>query len=284
MPITVTGTDGHEYQVDATAFSLLSGVVPAPAAMTEDALIDSFIDTMDARFAMTPGHNANLQEHYESCAGVLINEPAPARRREMIGELLAAIVMAAAGWQMAWGYSGNGHTGLDQVWYQTAAPGGVITSIGVVEAKGGNGVLSTVPRYFEGTTHRGELGMNDANATTQMTPAWVFINANGFIGRAFTASVINNTALPLILSPMEPTFPGCGNLALLICCILWRPLPAVSGDYTGSRAAADARHGVALVHAMVYGDLRCTTPDLRGFIITNGSCPFYDQRRYSDWA
>jgi hypothetical protein len=283
MPITITGTDGHQYQVNSLVYSMLSGVVPAPAAMAEEAMIDSFLDTMDARFQMTPGHNGNLQEHYESCAGVLMNDPAPARRREMVGELLAAMVMAAGGWRMAWGYSGNGHTGLDQVWYRTAAMGGAITEIAVVEAKGGNGVLSTTPRYFEGTTHRGQLGMNDPNATTQMTPAWVFVNANGFIGRAFTASVINNIALPAVLTPMEATFGGCGNLALMICCILWRPLPEVSGGYTGTRVAADTRHNTALVHAMVHGALRCTTPDLRGFIITNGELPFWDQRRYSDW-
>jgi len=269
--MVVVPARGTPYVAHKNVYILLANK-GAPKEIDEDEMVDDIIANPEHNLRQTRGYNQEVEEHISTCCGVLCNEPGNIRKREMIGEIFAAMAMSSMNYQMIWGYGGEGHTGLDQVWWGNG-------SIVVVEAKGGTGDLDQRPRYFEGTTHQGELGMNDSQSTSQMSPAWVFLNSNGTAGQDFTNALIGGKAINNLTSPLAE-FPQAKRYALQICRYLWRPKPELSGKFLGSVALVDPH----LPHPVVLdGKGRVVSPDVKGITILNGYAPWVREQRYSDY-
>ncbi|HET9226894.1 MAG TPA: hypothetical protein VFR31_09515 [Thermoanaerobaculia bacterium] len=270
--MVVVPAHGTPYVAHSSVYTLLANK-QAPKMIDEDEMVDDIIANPEHNLRRTRGYNQEVEDHISTCCGVLCNEPGNIRKREMIGEIFAAMGVVSTGYQMIWGYGGEGHTGLDQVWW---GRGGIL----VVEAKGGTGDLDTRPRYFEGTTHQAELGMNDSQSTSQMSPAWVFLNANGTAGQDFTKAVIQGNAINSLASPFAE-FPLAKQYALQICRYLWRPKPELSDKFQGSVAALVDPH---LPQPLVFdGNGRVISPDVKGITVLNGFAPWSREQRYSDY-
>lgn len=234
--------------------------------ITESFVVQVLTSLNENVLAVCPGANPALLNHFTICISVLASEPNSIRRREMIGEMMAAIALGCQGYQMVWGYPGSGHTGTDQLWLRK-------DELIVVEAKGGTGTLSETPRYAEGTASSGKLGMNDD--VVQMKAQWVFVVCDNLIKGVFKAAVYSgkDPGMAVQADPeFEKLFPGAGAFALAICRLLWNPRADLKPEHNDV--------GLGHVARML---MRCTIPlitTVSGVTIHNGIDAWTDKKKY----
>lgn len=164
---------------------------------------------------------AKVREHLATCVDGLRAPSTDIVKRELIGEILAAVAVLRAypRLTMVKGYQGGG-TGLDQLWISPEED-----VVGVVEAKGGRATPDTRERHFDGTTHQAEY----LGKATQMSAAWVFIGCNKLIlGDRFTAAMAWHRPTGRILDLVRPRIapyprPSAERTAMLVCFALWNP-------------------------------------------------------------
>ncbi|HYW07141.1 MAG TPA: hypothetical protein VE913_09310 [Longimicrobium sp.] len=257
-----TGDSRYDYEVPD---DLLAALRPfegnPPNQITELELVTLLRSKAEAYARRGGDPRAVLVSHMRNCAAALGYITGSSTQREMIGEILAAVAVRKLGWTMVHGYGGSGHTGLDQLW-----TGG--DRILVVECKGGNAQLDTRPRYFQGCTHEGTLGMN-ANVT-QMSTAWVFMACNSSIlGSIFGASMLNDIAPAVVVLT-----PG-RKAALLVCLALWDPAEfqrqggAKHIRWSPAGPIAPTGHFNALMGWQ--GGMAITLPRVQGAVVRNGN-------------
>lgn len=259
--VQVLGESQYDYEVaDAPLNCLNAGPQVWPARLAEWKLIE-FLKAKAVAFA---GDDATLARHMQHCIkqlDALAYNVGSAQSREMIGEILGAVPARMGGWRMVRGYNGKGHHGIDQIWEK----GDLFL---IVECKGGRGNLDDRQRYFEGITHKAELGMN--NNVTQMSKAWVFMGCNHIIlKQMFASSMIRHQQHQLhYLSPSK-------RAALLICLRLWKPAQFQIND----GALCYRNSGMALLIAPTrffnrfFGwqkDKVIRLPGLIGIVVKNG--------------
>jgi hypothetical protein len=264
MPIHIrTTTPDWDYEVQEEVLAALKPFTgPVPDSMLEVDLVRLLRSNAVAYAERVGDPRAVLAAHMRNCVEKLGYVPGSAEQREMIGEILAAVRVRELGWTMVHGYRGRGHTGVDQLWVSPNDD-----QVLVVEAKGGSARLDTRQRYFEGCTHRGELGMN--TSVTQMSAEWVFMGCNAKILKGmFGNSMLNDTPpLVVVLSPAQ-------KAALRVCFALWAPADfQIHGGALHERqeivgTVAPTRHFNWMMGWQ--GRMMVTLPSVLGAVVRNG--------------
>ena len=193
------------------------------------------VDLLTARCAewllqIRPTDHA-LRTHITQCTLALNS----LRRHEVIGELLAArrIVQVYPAFHMIQGFSGVGHTGIDQLWAD--APALPCTQILVVEAKGSTAQPSGILRYQGVMSREGaQLGGNDI---IQMSASWVFIVANAAVNGDFTDAITNDRR-------RRDQYTEAEQFHLMLCYRLWEPTPLAVGGLAGCPCIFDPVLGI----------------------------------------